>query len=128
LRVDNEGMSAHYGRETISIAWKDVRYFALVSDTAFSKLPSFRASKREAFEISDGKNMICWLVAFPFPSHNLLWPGKTVLSAQDYASLTQQLASLIVAKTDCPLLDFRLPKHRHKKQVQHHVFSMLSGD
>lgn len=119
LRVDNEGMSARYGRETISIAWKDVRYFALVNGTTFSKLLSFSASEREAFEISDGENMICWLIASPFSSHNLLWPGETILSAQDYSSLTQQLASLIVAKTNCPLLDFRLP--RHKKQAEHHL-------
>lgn len=118
LQVDNEGMSARYGRETISIAWRDVRYFALVSSTTFSKKPGKRArsgtSEREAFEISDGENRICWLVASPFPSYNLLWFGETALSAQDYASLRQQLASLIVAKTGCSLLDFRLPKRKRK--------------
>lgn len=118
LQVDDEGLSARYGRETISIAWRDVRYFALVSSTAFSKMPGKKAGsgtpEREAFEISDGENRICWLVASPFPSYDLLWFGETALSAQDYASLMQQLASLIVAKTDHPLLDLRLPRRKRK--------------
>jgi hypothetical protein len=53
LQVDDEGISARYGRETISIAWRDVRYFALVSSTTFSRRPGKRigssTAEREAF-------------------------------------------------------------------------------
>jgi hypothetical protein len=56
------------------------------------------------------------------PSYDLLWSGETALSAQDYAFLTQQLASLIVAKTGCPLLDLRLPMGKRKKNKQPPVF------
>jgi len=117
LQVDEDGISARYGRDTISMHWEDVRYFALASSMTFRG-----TGQREAFELSDGENMICWLVAEPFSAYNLLWssgaPSSTqvTLSAQDYASFTQQLSSLIVAKTGRPLCDLRLPKHKKKSR------------
>lgn len=125
LEIDDEGINACYGRETISIAWQDVRYFALVNGKVWSKVVGKRGSpEREAFEISDGENMICWLATEPFSSYRLLWSSEATLSARDYTSLTQQLASLIVAKTDLPLLDFRLFKRKRNEPIQPHVFPM----
>jgi hypothetical protein len=64
-------------------------------------------------------------VASPFPAYTLLWFGETALSAQGYAPLMQQLASLIAAKTERPLLDFRLQKRTRKKQAQPQVFPIV---
>ncbi|MDQ2905823.1 MAG: hypothetical protein M3Y81_20060 [Chloroflexota bacterium] len=117
LQVDEDGISARYGRDTISMRWEDVRSFALVSSVTFRG-----TGQREAFELSDGENMICWLVAEPFSAYNLLWSSgapaspQVTLSAQDYVSFTQQLSSLIVAKTGRPLYDLRLPKHKKKSR------------
>ncbi len=66
--------------------------------------------------------MICWLAAEPFSAYTLLWssgapsPTQVTLSAQDYASFTQQLSSLTVAKTGGPLYDLRLAKHKKKSR------------
>lgn len=122
LHINGEGISARYGQETIFVGWQDIRYFALVNSISFSKIPGRKAEQREAYEISDGVNRICWLSSALVPSYELLWFGERVLSAQDYASLTQQLASLIVANTGCSLLDFRLPIRKRKKREQPAVF------
>lgn len=112
LEIDDEGIHARYGRVVISIAWQNVRYFALVNGKIWSKRAGKTSQQREAFEISDGENRICWLATEPFPSYSLLWFGESTLSARDYTSFTWQLASLIVAKTHLPLLDFRLTKRK----------------
>lgn len=115
LHIDDMGISARYGKETIFIAWQNVRSFALVNSVAFSKVPGKKTVQREAYEISDGTNRICWLVGSPMPSYDLLWFDEVVLSAQDYTAFTQLFAALIVTKAGCPLLDFRLPLRKRKK-------------
>lgn len=127
--IDNEAITARYGHSTITIAWHDIRYFALVSSDTFRQLPTsdnpptFRRILRtgltssntpahEAFEISDGENVICWLKATPFRHHSLFRFGEVALSDGDYAAFTQQLAALIMAKTGLQLYDLRLAKHK----------------
>lgn len=121
LQIDDGGISAYYGKEAIFIAWQDIRSFALVNSIAFSKVPGKKTAQREAYEISDGTNRICWLAGSPMPSYDLRWFGEVVLSAQDYTSFTQLLAALIVTKTGHPLLDFRLPLRKRKKSNQSSV-------
>jgi hypothetical protein len=84
-----------------------------VSSATFRGLPGSKTkSPREAFEISDGENAICWLKTEPLSSHRLSRFGKIVLSDEDYAAFTQQLAALIIDKTGLPLYDLRLDKHK----------------
>lgn len=116
LKIDDEAITARYQHDTISISWRDVRYFGLVSSATFFKLPGKQGTQnppeREAFEISDSENSICWLKASPFRSHRLFWFGEVELSDKDYAAFTQQLASIIMERTGLPLYDLRLAKHK----------------
>jgi hypothetical protein len=78
LAIDDEAITARYGRSTITISWRNIRHFALVDSRTFRQLPTstnpptFRqvlkagilspgtaAPEHEAFEISDGENIIC---------------------------------------------------------------------
>lgn len=95
LQIDDAGIAVRYGKEMIFIDWQDIRSFALVNSLTFSKIPGKKTAQREAYEISDGTNRICWLADSPMPSYDLLWVGEVVLSAQDYTSFTQLLAALI---------------------------------
>jgi hypothetical protein len=113
LTIDDVAITARYGHDTITIAWHDIRHFALVSSATFRSLPGSKIiSKREAFEISDSENIICWLKAEPLSSHRLFRFGEVALSDEDYAAFTQQLAALIMARTGLPLYDLRLAKHK----------------
>jgi hypothetical protein len=119
LQVNEEGITARYGRDTIPMRWQDIRSFALVSTmpvTFIREKAASRAKKYEAFEISDGENMICWRVATPPRSYRLRQNGEVALSPQDYAAFTQQLAALIVERTGLPLYDFRPPERKTKKR------------
>jgi len=119
LKVDESGITARYGRDSIAMRWDDVRYCALVSSTTFHRIPdSQRATSsftREAYEISDGENMICWLEASPFSSHRLQQNGEVALSNQQYTTFARQLASLVIERTGLPLYDFRPPERKAKK-------------
>lgn len=131
LAIDGESITACYGRDTITIKWRDIRYFALVNSLTLRQLPtsnnpptlrqllkSGRTSSKpsvpahEVFEISDGENVICWLKAAPFRNHRLCRFGEVVLSDQDYIAFTQQLAALIVERTGLPLYDLRFAKYK----------------
>lgn len=131
LTIDDKAITARYGHDTISIAWHDIHYFALVSSVTFHQLPTtdkpptFRqilkagityshisTPDNEAFEISDGENIICWLKATPLRHHRLSRFGKIALSDEDYTAFTQQLAALIMARTGLPLYDLRLDRHK----------------
>ncbi|GCE07160.1 hypothetical protein KDAU_44890 [Dictyobacter aurantiacus] len=135
LTIDDESITARYGRGTITIAWSDIRYFALVDSTTFCRLPTsdnpptFRqlltsggtlshlpVPAHEAFEISDGENMICWLKAAPFRHHRLFRFGEVALSGRDYAAFTQQLAALLMEKTNLPVYDLRLATQKSRRK------------
>lgn len=112
LSIDAESITARYGRDTITMAWRDVRYFALIN----SRLPNAglyrKASWCEAFEISDGENRVCWLAHQPLSSSRLFTLDGTDLREAGYAKFTQQLAALIMERAQLPLLDFRLEEKK----------------
>ncbi len=120
LVIDDQGITAHYGRDTIEMRWSNMRYFALVNSWTLRKASGYQTGSYtpawEAFEISDGENKICWLISSPFYSRHLHLSGERVLSTQEYTSLTGQLASLIVARTGLPLVDCRLPRPARKQK------------
>ncbi|HEU5378840.1 MAG TPA: hypothetical protein VFV38_25735 [Ktedonobacteraceae bacterium] len=135
LAIDDEAITAHYGRSTITIPWRNIRYFALVDSSTFRQLPTSThpptfcqvlkagilspgtpAPEHEAFEISDGENIICWLKATPFRHHRLFRFGEVALSDEDYAAFTQQLASLLMEKTNLPLYDLRLATQKPREK------------
>jgi hypothetical protein len=97
-----------------------VRYCALVSSSTFHRIPdSKRAASsftREAYEISDGENRLCWLEASPFFSYRLLQNGEMALSDQQYTTFARQLASLVIERTGLPLYDFREQKKRKTRR------------
>lgn len=116
LHIDDHGITARYGRrDTIEMHWQDIRSFALVSSTTFGNGSGQRTAsgmaKREAFELGDGENTICWLAGVPPHSYRLSLSNEVTLSAQDYIAFTSQLTSLIVARTGLPLSDLRLSAH-----------------
>jgi hypothetical protein len=118
--VDNDGMSACYGRDPIFMRWHDIRYLAVARNTesmwsTTRKSAASSALNREVYEISDGENMICWLREAPFSSHRLLQNGEVALSDQQYTKFAQQLASLVIERTGLPLYDFRPPERKAKK-------------
>lgn len=104
LQINEEGLTARYGRDIIAIAWRDVRSFALLNSKLTHAGFKRKASAHEAFEISDGENRIRWLAHQILSSSRLLLCDKTRLSDQDYEIFTTQLATLIVARTALPLL------------------------
>lgn len=118
LQIDEEGLTARYGRDTITIAWRDVRSFVLLNSKLTNAGFNRKAPAREAFEILDGENRICWLAHQTLSSSRLLLCDKTKLSDQDYEMFTTQLATLIVTHTELPLLDFRLAEKPRKEKGQ----------
>jgi hypothetical protein len=120
LHIDDNGIAARYGRrDTISMHWQDIRSFALVNSKTFGNVSGQRTIsgivKREAFELGDGENTICWLAGVPPRSYRLRLSNEVALSAQDYVAFTSQLTSLIVARTGLPLSDLRLLAHNRKR-------------
>lgn len=120
LHIDDHGITARYGRQdTISVHWQDIRSFALVNSTTFGNVSGQRTTsgvaKREAFELSDGENTICWLAGVPPRSYRLSLSNEVALSAQDYVAFTSQLTSLIVARTGLPLSDLRLSARNRRR-------------
>jgi hypothetical protein len=133
LTIDDEAIAARYGHLTITIPWQNIRYFALVDSNTFRQFPTsdnpptFRQilkngitykspplPEHEVFEISDGENIICWLKATPFRHHRLFRFGEVALSDEDYATFTQQLASLLMEKTNLPLYDLRIAMQKSR--------------
>ncbi|MBA2285371.1 MAG: hypothetical protein H0W02_07820 [Ktedonobacteraceae bacterium] len=39
LTINDESITARYGRDTITIAWRDIRHFGLVNSATFRQLP-----------------------------------------------------------------------------------------
>ncbi|HEY3992183.1 MAG TPA: hypothetical protein VGM01_04795 [Ktedonobacteraceae bacterium] len=126
LDIDNEGITVRYGRDTISIHWNDICYFALTSSALLLRSRATSPQKYETFEISDGENMICWQAAPPARSLRLLQNGEVPLSPQGYTLFTQQLAALIVERTGLPLYDFRMPERKAKRRKQKEYPQALS--
>lgn len=118
FQIDEEGLTARYGRDTITIAWHDVRSFVLLNSKLTHAGFNRKAPAREAFEISDGENRICWLAHQTLSFSRLLLCDQTRLSDQDYEMFTTQLAALIMARTALPLLDFRLAEKPRKEKGQ----------
>jgi hypothetical protein len=118
LHIGNEGITARYGHDTITMAWNDIRYFALIN----SKLPNAGLNRKaqwsEAFEISDGENRVCWLAHQPLSSYRLFRLDDTDFGEPGYAKFTQQLAALIVERTHLPLMDFRLEEKKRADPSQ----------
>lgn len=117
LKADEEGISARYGKDAITMRWRDIRYFALVDSASFrglidpkQKKPDGANKARAAYEISDGENRICWLDAPPFSSQLLLLNGESEMSEAQYTTFAQQLASQVSERTELPLYDFRVQK------------------
>lgn len=119
LHIDGEGITARYGRDTVTIAWGDIRYFALINSKIANPGFKRKTPAREVFEISDGENRICWLAHQSLSFYRLLFFGETRLSDQNYKTFTEQLATLLMARTDLPLLDFRLAEKKRKQKDQH---------
>lgn len=117
LHIDNNGITARYGRDTITMAWRDIRYFALINARLSSSGFDKKAPRREAFEVSDGENRVCWLAHQPLSPYRLFSLDETDLRKPDYTKFTQQLAVLIVEYTHLPLLDFRLEEKKQKKRI-----------
>lgn len=110
LQVDDQGITASYGRDTIAMRWQDIRYFALANTILWrraSTKSAEKAKKFDVFEISDGENMICWQVNAPPSAYCLRLFSEAVRSPQIYEVFTQQMASLIIERTGLPLCDFR---------------------
>lgn len=117
LHIDNDGITARYGHDTITMAWSDIRYFALINSKLSSAGFNRKAPWREAFEISDGENRVCWLAHQPLSSYRLFSLDDTDFGELGYAKFTQQLAVLIMERTRLPLLDFRQEETKQKKQA-----------
>ncbi|EFH82015.1 hypothetical protein Krac_2789 [Ktedonobacter racemifer DSM 44963] len=115
LSIDEDGITAHYGRQAITMRWRDVRYFGLTSSAMFEKaLTTNGAFNREVYELCDGENIICWLAASFLEHDSLLRSGRVAFSDRDRQ--TEPLASLIVAKTGLPLYDLRLPAQKRARE------------
>lgn len=122
LSINDNGIIARYGRETITMRWQDARYFALTSSAALVKdLTPTGAFKREVYELCDGENIICWLAASFLEEDRLLRSGSVAFS--DWDRQTEPLASLIVAKTGLPLYDLRLPAQKRASQQRERAMS-----
>lgn len=118
LHIDHEGITARYGHDTITMAWNDIRYVALINSKLASAGFNRKAPWREAFEISDGENRVCWLAHQPLSSYRLFRLDDTDFGEPGYAKFTQQVASLIVERTHRPLLDFRLEEKKRADPSQ----------
>lgn len=126
LQVDEDGITARYRRDTIRMPWKDVRYFALVSDaTVKSSLEGSREGKREAYEICDGENTICWIGATlredkGQDDDNWLMEGlgrpRPNTAPSEWGRQVELLPSVIVAKAGLPLHDLRPSAQKRARQ------------
>lgn len=108
LEVDENGMCARYGGDSISIAWQHTRFFALAEYKRFgSNDNSFKPRSRrkwvQIYLICDGENTIAW---YADPRRKMQNPSS--LSIEDYAKLLEkQLPALVGRKTGLSLLDMR---------------------
>ena len=59
LDIDDNGITAHYGQYHVSLAWQDIRYFAISNDKQIANPRA--AVKTFVYEICDGKNIINWM-------------------------------------------------------------------
>jgi len=136
FEIDEDGITARYGHNIVTMRWMDVRYFALANGkrllargvaTSTTKSGTNIFIRRnsvtaiggpvEVFELCDGENTICWSASELIGSACQLWrSGDTLLAPQDYDAFTQRLSSLIVSKTGCQLYDLR--QEQKKKKVK----------
>lgn len=109
LELDGNGICAHYGRDSISIAWQHMRFFALAEYKRFGSIDnvSFKPQSRrkwvQIYIICDGENTIAW---YADPRGKMQNPSS--LSIEEYAKLLEkQLPALVGRKTGLSLLDMR---------------------
>lgn len=109
LELDENGMCAHYGRDSVSIAWQHICFFALAEYKRFGSIDNFSLkpqSRRkwvQIYIICDGENTIAW---YADPRGKMQNPSS--LSIEEYARLLEkQLPALVERKTGLSLLDMR---------------------
>ncbi|WP_201375700.1 hypothetical protein [Ktedonobacter robiniae] len=134
LSIDDDGITAHYDRKAITMHWQDIRYFALTSSTALGReLRTTSLFKREAYEVCDGENIICWIGAIPYGgnswvNNNWLVEGiswlRSSMAPSERDRQTEILPSLIVAKTGLPLYDLCLPAQKRASQLRERAMSL----
>jgi hypothetical protein len=99
LDVDDNGITARCGRDTVTMAWQDIRYFALSNSNMIARRKGL--IKAYMYEICDGENIINWA-----PNTKTVTTYK--VDRADYDTLaSEQLPALVVARTGLPLLDLR---------------------
>lgn len=99
LDIDDTGIAARYGRHMVTLAWRDIRYFAMTNNRLIARP---KASTRPfVYEICDGEHIINWA-----PNMRAVIAYK--VDNADYNTLaSKQLPALIMARTGLPLLDLR---------------------
>ncbi|HEU5379078.1 MAG TPA: hypothetical protein VFV38_26945 [Ktedonobacteraceae bacterium] len=107
LELDENGIRARYGRDSVSIAWQHLCFFALVEYKRFGNTDNFSLKPRSRREwvqiyiICDGENTIAW---YADPRGKMQNPSS--LSIEEYAKLLEkQLPALVGRKTGLPLLN-----------------------
>lgn len=109
LDIDDHGISAHYGRHTVTIAWRNIRYFAMTNGKVLDR--STGEVDRYVYEICDGENVINWV-----PNARDTAGYQPLMANGDYTQLAaRQLPEMIIARTGLPLLDLRLFKKPSRK-------------
>ncbi|MBO0783249.1 MAG: hypothetical protein J2P37_30920 [Ktedonobacteraceae bacterium] len=101
LDIDENGITAYYERHTFTMAWHDIRYFAMTNTRQIARSGK-KTTKPFTYEIGDGENMINW-----DPHIRIVTASK--FDHPDYHTLaSKQLPALIIERTGLPLLDLRL--------------------
>ncbi|MBO0796159.1 MAG: hypothetical protein J2P36_35150 [Ktedonobacteraceae bacterium] len=99
LDIDDSGITARCGRDTVTMAWQDIRYFALSNSNMIARRKGL--IKAYMYEICDGENIINWA-----PNTRTVKTYKMDHAAYDTLA-SEQLPALVVARTGLPLLDLR---------------------
>ncbi|GCE45565.1 hypothetical protein EI42_03484 [Thermosporothrix hazakensis] len=106
LKVTRDMIVASYGSDTVSMRWKDVRYFAMVTILPFSNPQEWKT--QYGFELSDGENVIYWHATLdPRAAHRFTFAGKALQSPHQYEEVVQTLAAFIISRAGRPLYDLR---------------------
>ncbi|MBO0784153.1 MAG: hypothetical protein J2P37_35550 [Ktedonobacteraceae bacterium] len=99
LDIDDNGITARCGRDTVTMAWQDIRYFALSNSNMIARRKGL--IKAYMYEICDGENIINWA-----PNTRTVKTYKMDHAAYDTLA-SEQLPALVMARTGLPLLDLR---------------------
>lgn len=104
LEVDESGILACYGTDQISIAWQQIRFFALAE---YKKFGDNKKMWTQIYLICDGENTIAWHA----DPHGKTWKSASLSTDEKYARLLEkQLPTLVSLKTGLPLFDLRGPQ------------------